>query len=220
MRKVRAATISTMLLLGMSWLTPSAPASAAADTQPPTTPTNLRQTDATANTVRLAWDPSTDDSGAVRYRLRKDTSIVFDGTLSETRAFIFNLDANSGFGFEVRAEDPSGNVSDWSAPVGASTGPPDTIPPAPPSNLRVVGKTSSTVTLAWDPSPSDNPGGEGLLGYWVLSSNGATHGTAETTHTMAGFAPGPYRFTVAALDAAYPLGNQSAPTNEVTVTFP
>jgi hypothetical protein len=75
-----------------------------------------------------------------------------------------------------------------------------TVPPAPASNLRVVGKTSSTVTLAWDASPGDDPGGEGQLGYWVRASNGATHGTPATTHTMAGFTPGTY--------------------HEVTISFP
>jgi chitinase len=219
MRKVRTATVSLVVLMLLGWLSPAPAASArgSADTQPPTTPTNLRVTDTTANTVRLAWDPSTDDSGSVRYRLRQDTYIVFDGTLTETQAFVCCI-AFGGATFEVRAEDASGNVSAWSEPVVARTDPPDTTPPSAPTNLRVTGTTSSSVSLAWNAS-TDNPGGEGVLGYWVQWSGGTNHGTGATSYTWPVLAPGTHSFTVVAYDAAYPAGNTSAPSNEVTVTI-
>jgi chitinase len=219
MTKARAATMSLLVLLGLTWLSPAASANGSVDTQPPTTPTNLHVTDTTANTVRLAWNPSTDDSGTVRYRIRQDGYLVYDGTLSETRAFIYNLLASTGFSFEVRAEDPSGNVSPWSTPVTVTTDPPDTTPPSAPTNLRVTGTTSSSVSLAWDAS-TDNPGGEGVLGYWVQWSGGTTHGTGGTTYTWPSLSPGTHSFTIVAYDAAYPAGNTSVPSNEVTVTIP
>lgn len=216
MRKLRAATAALAALLVFGWLGPAAWATASDDTQPPTTPTNLHVTDTTANTVRLAWDPSTDDSGTVRYRVIQD-DYPHDGTLAEPRAFVYGLFASSGHTFRVQAEDASGNVSARSAPLSVTTDPADTQPPTAPANLRVTGTTSSSVSLAWEPS-TDNPGGEGLLGYWVQWDGGTTHGTGDTEYTWPGLPPGTHRFTVVAYDAAFPAGNTSPPSNEVTVT--
>jgi Fibronectin type III domain len=42
------------------------------DRTPPTTPTNLRVTSLSEESVTLAWDPSTDKSGSVTYTVYKD----------------------------------------------------------------------------------------------------------------------------------------------------
>jgi chitinase len=217
MRKQRAAATVVAVLLMVGWISPAASARAS-DTQPPTTPTNLRVTDLTANTVRLAWNLSSDDSGTVRYRLRQDGYLIYDGTLTEPRAFVFNLFASTGHGFEVRAEDTSGNVSAWSTPVSFTTGPADTTPPSAPGNLRVTGTSGSSVSLAWDPS-TDNQGGEGVLGYWVQWDGGTSHGVGGTSYTWPVLPPGTHSFTVVAYDAAFPAGNNSAPSNQVTVSI-
>ncbi|WP_112277189.1 cellulase family glycosylhydrolase [Lentzea terrae] len=87
------------------------------------------------------------------------------------------------------------------------SGPPDTVAPTVPGNLRSTGTTSSSVSLAWDAS-TDNVG---VTGY--VLSNGQT--ATGTTHTVSGLTPDTsYTFTVQARDAA---GNLSGASNSVTV---
>lgn len=216
MRKLRVVA-TAMALLGFGWLHPATSADAFEDTQPPTTPTNLRAIDVTASSVTLAWDPSSDDSGTVQYRIMQGL-YAHGSTVDGTEKFIYGFPGNSTRSFRVRAEDPSGNVSPWSDSITVTTDPPDTTPPSAPTNLRVTGTTSSTVSLAWDAS-ADNEGGEGIQGYWVQNVGVTTHGTGDTEYTWPVLSPGTYRFTVVAYDRAYPTGNKSAPSNEVTVTI-
>ena len=90
----------------------------------------------------------------------------------------------------------------------------DALAPTAPSNLRVTGKTATSVDLAWDAANDD----VGVVGYRVYrdgaaiadldgSSGTYTDGTA-TDSTQ-------YTYTVRALDA---VGHQSAASNSVVVT--
>ncbi|MGV9383758.1 glycosyl hydrolase 2 galactose-binding domain-containing protein [Nonomuraea sp. NPDC003707] len=108
---------------------------------------------------------------------------------------------------------PSVRVSGWNtATLTVPTGPPDTQNPSVPGNLRTTGKTSSSVTLAWDAS-TDNVG---VTGYDVYNGTALATTVTGTTATVSGLAAGtPYTFTVKAHDAA---GNSSAPSNAVTET--
>ncbi len=86
----------------------------------------------------------------------------------------------------------------------------DTEPPTVPGNLRSTGVTSSSVSLAWDPS-TDNVG---VVAYEL--NNGLTVPGTSTSVTVTGLAPSTaYTFTVRARDAA---GNTSLPSNAVTAT--
>ncbi|MEU7748325.1 fibronectin type III domain-containing protein [Nonomuraea sp. NPDC049158] len=119
-----------------------------------------------------------------------------------------------------RASDLSGaasvRVAGWNTatltvPAGPS-GPPDTEKPSVPGNLHTTGKTSTSVSLAWDAS-TDNTG---VTGYDVY--NGTTPATTVTgtTATVSGLtAATSYTFTVKARDAA---GNTSDASNAVTET--
>ena len=62
---------SVLLVAGSLWLSMAHSASAAADRTRPTTPTNLRLTAITPNSVSLAWNPSTDNSGSFTYIVRE-----------------------------------------------------------------------------------------------------------------------------------------------------
>ncbi|OAB43178.1 fibronectin type III domain-containing protein [Paenibacillus glacialis] len=87
----------------------------------------------------------------------------------------------------------------------------DTIPPSIPGNLTSTGKTSSSVSLAWNAS-SDNVG---VTGYTVMYGTTSVN-VAGTSITINGLSANTaYTFTVKAKDAA---GNQSALSNAVTVT--
>ncbi|MGW6501684.1 glycosyl hydrolase 2 galactose-binding domain-containing protein [Nonomuraea angiospora] len=108
---------------------------------------------------------------------------------------------------------PSVRVAGWNtATLTVPTGPPDTQNPSVPGNLRVTGKTSSSVSLAWD-AATDNVG---VTGYDVYNGTTLATTVTGTGATVSGLAAGTsYTFTVRAHDAA---GNSSAPSNAVTET--
>lgn len=93
----------------------------------------------------------------------------------------------------------------------------DTKPPTAPSNLRVTGKTASSVSLAWNPS-TDNSGN---FSYRIRHSGGYEMAAPQTqtslTWTSNVFAGQTYSFYVYAIDAA---GNKSKNSNAVSVTLP
>lgn len=93
---------------------------------------------------------------------------------------------------------------------GGST--PDITPPTAPTNLRSTGKTSSSVSLAWNASTDDR----GVTGYIVTYGSGQSMTVTGTTAAVNGLTAGTaYTFTVKARDAA---GNQSSASAAVTVT--
>ncbi|WP_266392259.1 carbohydrate binding domain-containing protein [Streptomyces canus] len=88
----------------------------------------------------------------------------------------------------------------------------DTQAPSAPGSLRSTGKTSSSVSLAWNAS-SDNVG---VSAYDVYSGSNQVLSVSGTGATVSGLAASTsYTFTVKARDAA---GNVSAASNDVSVT--
>ncbi|MDQ0944797.1 carbohydrate binding domain-containing protein [Streptomyces sp. V1I1] len=88
----------------------------------------------------------------------------------------------------------------------------DTQAPTTPTNLRSTGKTSSSVSLAWNAS-SDNVG---VTGYDVYRGTTNVTTVTGTSATVSGLAASTsYSFTVRARDAA---GNLSPASSAVSVT--
>lgn len=88
----------------------------------------------------------------------------------------------------------------------------DTQAPTAPTNLRSTGKTSSSVSLAWNAS-SDNVG---VTGYDVYRGSTNVTTVTGTSATVSGLAASTsYSFTVRARDAA---GNLSPASSAVSVT--
>jgi endoglucanase len=85
-------------------------------------------------------------------------------------------------------------------------------PPTVPTNVRVTGTTSSSISLAWNPSTDD----VGVVGYTVLEGNTVVANPTGTTATIGGLAPQTtHTYTVTARDAA---GNESGRSAPVTGT--
>ncbi|REH30715.1 glucose/arabinose dehydrogenase [Kutzneria buriramensis] len=86
------------------------------DTTPPTAPGNLHVTGATANTVSLAWNASTDNVGVVGYDVYNGSSKA--GSFTTTSGTIDGLAPSTNYTFTVKARDAAANVS---APSNAAT---------------------------------------------------------------------------------------------------
>ncbi len=92
----------------------------------------------------------------------------------------------------------------------------DRTPPTAPTNLRVTATTTTSVTLAWNPS-TDN---SGTFSYVVRQDNHLswTVSQTQTSYTLTWMSPGrTYTFFVYAVDKAL---NVSGNSNTVTVTTP
>jgi hypothetical protein len=80
-----------------------------ADVDPPTAPTNLRVTGATASSVTLAWDRSTDNIAVAGYGVYRVG--VQDGTTTNLTFSVSGLSCGKAFTISVDAFDAAGNHS-------------------------------------------------------------------------------------------------------------
>ncbi|MDG4831734.1 PQQ-dependent sugar dehydrogenase [Solwaraspora sp. WMMD1047] len=187
------------------------PVHAAADTTPPTPPSNLRSTRTTCQSVTLTWSASRDDVGVAFYDVYHDGQHVTSVSGSTRTATLTAVEGRT-WGWYVNARDAAGNVSQASATLTVT--PPfcqrDTQRPSPPTNLA-ASVNGTDVTLTWSAS-TDNVA---VTGYTVMRDGaavGSTAGTAasppSTSFTDTGLAVDTdFEYTVVARDAQ---GNSSA----------
>jgi hypothetical protein len=133
---------------------------AKADKLAPTTPTNLVVTGVTENTVSLKWNPSTDNSGKLSYRVKVNSlnssfSVLEFAGQTQTSYTVQYLAPFGSYSFSVYAIDGSGNRSGDSNLVTANT-PGDTIPPSAPV-LQATTLGPSQVQLTWTKSVDTIP---------------------------------------------------------------
>lgn len=104
------------------------------DNQPPTAPANLRCASKNSSRITLQWDPSTDDYGAVMYRIYGkedgDEHFVYIGETSSTTYTLTKLSSqrylssSTTYVFYVQAVDDRGNESEQSNSLAVTTSPP------------------------------------------------------------------------------------------------
>jgi hypothetical protein len=192
-----------------------------ADRKAPTKPLNLRSTGNTSYAVSLAWDPSTDNSGSVSYRVRDNwgREISVPGTqTSVTWKYPAHPPLNPGstYSFLVYAVDATRNRSSNSNSVTVAL-PPDTQAPTVPT-FSVTSVGTRHITLAWS-STDDSP----WMSYLVTKDGvRITSGwTSASSRTFTLLQPGTtYTFTAQARDyfENVPGGNVSAVSPAFNVT--
>jgi len=182
----------------------------------PTAPTNLHATAVAHTTATLAWNPSTDNSGSVTYRIQM--SSIYNNSMametSQTSLTWTSLSPNTTYSFYVYAFDQSGNRSANSNTLTVTT-PADTTPPTSPElSGSVLGP--SQVSLTWTAATDENQWWS--LPYQVfVNGSPATHVNwdGERTVHLRHLTPATtYVFTV----QAYDTSNNRSTSNPVTLT--
>jgi fibronectin type III domain protein len=206
----RTGRVAAILVVLLSLFSAS-PALAAGDRTPPTKPTNLRVTSTNSYYVSLAWNPSTDNSGAFSYKVWVSYGQTYTVNQAQTTFTLF-VAPNSTYSFYVYAVDGSGNRSTKSNTVSATT-PRDTTPPTAPA-LSLVDVNPTEVSLTWSASTDDGP----YLMYqvYVNGSPNVDAGTARSAVVHNLMPATSYVITVKARD--FYGNNVSAPSNAINVT--
>jgi glucose/arabinose dehydrogenase len=120
-----------------------------ADTQPPSTPTNLRASATSSSHVDLAWTASTDDRGVAGYRIYRDGAQVGTSTTASFRDG--GLAPLTTYSYRVAAVDGAGNLSAQSTAVTGTTLA-STPPPTQREDVTITNgiATPSAIGLAPD----------------------------------------------------------------------
>ena len=176
----------------------------AGDTVAPSQPGNLRVASATATSVTLAWNASTDNVGVTGYDIFRGSTKV--GTVTTTSYPVNGLTCGTAYTVGVRAVDAAGNTSPQ-ATTSVTTSPcADTQPPAAPTNVTVSTRTTTSIALTWA-AATDNVG---VAGYGVYNGADLAQTTAGTTGIVSNLTCGTnYTLAVDAFDAT---GNSSTKT--------
>ncbi|HEX9345183.1 MAG TPA: fibronectin type III domain-containing protein [Candidatus Acidoferrum sp.] len=210
--------------------TASAGTPAPPDTTPPTAPTNLTGTAASASQINLAWTASTDNVGVTGYMVERCTGAGCSNfaQFAAPTGTTFNdtgLAATTSYSYRVRATDAAGNLSPYSTIATVSTmAGPDTIPPNAPTNLMVTAVSDTQINLVWTAS-TDNVG---VTGYMVERCQGAACSnfvqistpTATTFSDTGLTGTTSYSYRVRATDAAGNLSSYSSTGTASTATGP
>ncbi|MDQ3870012.1 MAG: metallophosphoesterase, partial [Chloroflexota bacterium] len=124
------------------------------DTSAPSVPAGLTATASSATSVRVAWSAAIDNVAVTGYSVYRDGvflagvpagSLTYtDGTLEPSTTYRYTLDAFDG----------AGNHSAQSAPASVTT-PADTTPPSPPSSVRISGRGTTEIDIAWAAARDD-----------------------------------------------------------------
>ena len=182
------------------------------DTTAPSVPTGLTQTGATATTITIGWNASTDPDdpqSAIQYHVYRGTTLV--GTVDTTSYTDTGRAPNTSYGYRVSAFDPAGNTSAKSTSKTAKTAA-DTTPPSVPTGVTATGTSGTQIKVSW--AKSTDPEGTAVT-YRVFRDGGGTAiatGLTTLTYTDGGLAQGStHSYTVVAVDKAGNASDPSAP---------
>jgi chitodextrinase len=180
------------------------------DSQAPTTPTGISQSNLTQSGFRLNWTASTDNVGVTGYYVYQNGVQI--ASVATNTATISGLRASTSYVMTLKAIDAAGNLSALSSALTVVT--PDTEAPTVPAGLKYSDLSQTGFTLTWNTS-TDNVF---VTGYDVYSNGSlvtSVVGTAAGITNLSAFRT--YAITVRAKDAA---GNVSAPSAVLNVTTP
>ena len=162
----------------------SAATSPCPDTQAPTQPANVTQTNRTETSLSIRWDAASDNTGVVGYTLLKAGAQVT--TVTGTTYTFTGLACNTSYTLSLDAYDAAANHS-TKAVVMMTTSPCiDAQAPSVPQGQQITGTTQTTIGMAWSAS-TDNVA---VAGYEIWLDDAKVATTTSLTFTYAGLACG------------------------------
>jgi chitodextrinase len=168
------------------------------ETVAPSAPGSLSAAAMDETTVDLAWTQATDNVAVAAYRVVRDGAAVATLPASATTFEDSGLTRSTPYAYAVIAVDSSGNQGP-AATATVETGPPDTVPPTPPTDLVATGLSATSVGLTWAAGTDD----VAVAGYRISRNGVAVATAAGTTWTDTGRAPTTtYEYQVATVDRA------------------
>ncbi|MEA2207440.1 MAG: hypothetical protein QOE77_4216, partial [Blastocatellia bacterium] len=207
-------------------------AAPAIDPTPPSAPTNVSGSAASANQVSLAWSASTDNVGVTNYNIYRGAngatpSLLAARTDNATTYTDTSVLASTTYTYQVQAADAAGNSSAMSAPTTVTTpASTDTTAPTAPSALSAEAVFYNEIDLGWTASTDS---GTGVSGYRVYRRGpgessftllATTTGTGPGLNSYADLTVKPgsaYSYYVTAYDGG---NNTSSASNSVTASTP
>ncbi len=132
----------------------------AADTQAPSTPTNLTATAVSSSQINLSWTASTDNVGVTGYRVERCqgsgcSNFTQIATPSGTSYSDTGLSASTAYSYRIRATDAAGNLSSYSSTASATT---SSAPPPSGGLVAAYSFNEGLGTTAFDSSGNNNNG--------------------------------------------------------------
>ena len=171
------------------------------DKEPPSAPANVRVAAATATSVSIQWDASTDNVGVASYYVYGDG---LRARVSSPSYVAGGRSCGESFYVWIIALDRAGNHSASAGATVSTVACVDTQAPSPPTGFRQAATTQSSVLLEWSAS-ADNVG---VVGYGVFRSQLSVVAPVQPAATLTGLSCGStVEYSVDAVDAA---GNRSA----------
>jgi glycosidase len=180
---------------------PCAGSGPGADTTPPSKPLHVSAT-ASATTITVQWDPSSDDRGVTRYEITRAGGTHGPGILSSNGTSLSdaNLEERTAYTYTVKAFDAAGNASPSSDPASATTGtlPNGPVPPtvsfSPDGGTFTSSSVSVTVTVNSSVTVS-------AMTYQIGTSAAVAFGASPTTISVP-LSTTPVQVTVVATNSA------------------
>jgi hypothetical protein len=185
-------------------------------TTPPATPVAPTLVNSSSTGATITWVPTTDKIGVAGYNIYRNGELAMQ--LAHPTFYDSGLTPGATYIYTLSAFDAQGNTSAQSLPLVVVLL--DLSPPSVPTNLKVTGDTTDSVSLSWSPST----GGGGVGGYRVLkgtspSKMSITAGFVTTTTYTDPYARKSTTYYYA-VESYNLLGISSAPCAPVSVTTP
>jgi endonuclease I/chitodextrinase len=180
-----------------------------ADSEAPTTPTNVSLSNITTTTIDASWNASSDNVAVTKYEIYVDGSL--QGNTANTNYTISGLNSNTSYAVTILAKDIANNKSTQSSAVNGTTLT-DTEVPTVPTNITITKLTGTGFNVNWN-AATDNAA---VIGYDIYINGTFNASTANTSYSVSGLMNSTtYSVTVLAKDEA---DNKSAQSTAVTAT--
>ena len=204
-----------------------ASATVTADTTPPSAPSNLTATAASATSINLSWTASTDNVGVTGYLVQRCqgsgcTNFVQIGTTAGTITTYSNtgLTASTSYSYQVQATDAAGNLSSFSNIASATTPATSSVVTYVQGAYATPHTPQTTVAVNFNAAQAVGDLNVVVVGWNdTTASVGSVVDSSGNTYTLA---VGPTQVSGKLSQSIYYAKNiaaAAAGTNTVTVTF-